>query len=69
MAQFNVGLVHRLADQMENLAINIKKHVNSPDELNEDIKQMTSLLNSFQTLSKASESSGAYPIAKDNDVR
>lgn len=33
MTQFDVGLVHRLADQMEGLASNIKKHVNTPNEL------------------------------------
>ncbi|MGG1659736.1 hypothetical protein [Brevibacillus sp. NRS-1366] len=69
MTQFDVGLIHRLADQMEGLAFTIKKHVNSPDELSEDIKQMTSILNSFQTLTKASENSGTHPIAKENDVR
>lgn len=69
MTQFDVGLVHRLADQMESLALHIKKNVNSPDQLSENIKQMTSLLNSFQTLSNASESSRAYPILEDDAQR
>ncbi|MGF9909682.1 hypothetical protein [Brevibacillus porteri] len=68
MTQFDVGLVHRLADQMEGLALDIKKHVNSPYELNEDVKRMTSILNSFQTITQASNS-GTNPIAKENDVR
>ncbi|NRR00976.1 hypothetical protein HP570_01835 [Brevibacillus sp. RS1.1] len=69
MTQFDVGLVHRLANQMEGLASNIKKHVNSPNELSEDIKQMKSILNGFQSLTNSSENSGTYPIVKDNDVR
>ncbi|GIO08554.1 hypothetical protein J31TS6_45820 [Brevibacillus reuszeri] len=69
MTLFDVGLVHRLADQMEGLASNIKKHVNSPNELSEDIKQMKSILNSFQTITNSSENSGTYPIANNNDVR
>jgi hypothetical protein len=68
MTQFDVGLIHRLADQMEGLASAIKRHVNSPNELSEDIKQMTSILNSFQTLTQASENSGSHPIVKENDV-
>ncbi|WP_409179012.1 hypothetical protein [Brevibacillus fortis] len=69
MTQFDVGLIHRLADQMEGLSSNIKKHVNSPDELSDDLQQLTSILNSFQTLTQASKNSGSYPIATENDVR
>lgn len=63
MAQFDVGLV-----QMEGIASDIKKHVNSPDQLKQDIKRMNSVVESFQTLTQAASQSGSNPIANQNDV-
>jgi len=68
VAQFDVGMVHRLADQMEGIALDIKKHVNSPDELSQDIKRMTSVLESFQTLAQKASNSGSNPVVNQNDV-
>ncbi|QQE73382.1 hypothetical protein KDJ56_15885 [Brevibacillus composti] len=69
MASFDVGLVHRLAEQLEGLAQGMKQRVNSPDELQDDVNRMTSILNSLQTLAKEAKNSGSNPMVHENDVR
>lgn len=69
MASFDVGLVHRLAEQLEGLAQGMKQRVNSPDELQDDVNRMTSILNSLQTLAKEAKNSGSNPMVNENDVR
>lgn len=49
MKPFDIGNFHRLADQLEKTAINIKEHVNSPEELKRHIAEIEEIKNSLQS--------------------
>lgn len=69
MSQFQVSLVHRLADDLENVAKNMKEHVNTPVELQDDITKINSILGSLQSHVQATANSGANPLIEENNVK
>lgn len=69
MTQFQVSLVHRLADDLENVAKNIKEHVNTPVELQDDITKINSILGSLQSQVQATVNSGINPLVEQNNVK
>ncbi|MGO0059814.1 hypothetical protein ACTID9_07360 [Brevibacillus fluminis] len=69
MTQFDVSLVHRLADQLEGVAVSMKSHVNNPDGLQNELQRVASIVNSLQELVKVTDANGANPVVQDNRVR
>ncbi|RXT15351.1 hypothetical protein [Ammoniphilus sp. CFH 90114] len=68
MQNFDVSLIHRLADQLEGIAKDIKEHVNSPDELENDLVRINSIAGSLQSQAQAKKM-GSNPSIVNNNVR
>ncbi len=68
MKQFDISLIHRLADQLEGIAKDIKEHVNSPDELKADIQRISSITGSLESQAQAGNA-GSNPSLTNNNVR
>ncbi|WP_134703581.1 hypothetical protein [Ammoniphilus sp. YIM 78166] len=68
MKPFDISLIHRLADQLEGIAKDIKEHVNSPDELQADIQRISSITGSLESQAQAKKA-GSNPSLTDNNVR
>lgn len=69
MSQFEVSLIHRLADDLENVAKSMKQQVNSPTELQHEISKINSIVGSLQNQLKAANQSEMNPLIDDNQVR
>lgn len=49
MEPMDIGTYHRLADQLEQTAKNMKQHVNSPDELERHLNRINDISGSLQS--------------------
>jgi methyl-accepting chemotaxis protein len=69
MAQFEMILFHRLADQLEGIAKDIKEHVNTPQELNNEVMKIRSIVSSMETQIQGANETGTNPQNVADEVR
>lgn len=69
MNQFDVSIVHRLSDDLENVAKSMKERVNTPVELQDEITQINSILGSLQSLITSAKNAGTNPLVEENRIK
>ncbi|GAB7389280.1 hypothetical protein BSNK01_31180 [Bacillaceae bacterium] len=69
MNQFDVSIVHRLADDLENVAKSIKDRANTPVELQDEITKINRILGSLQSHVQSTREGGTNPLIEENTVR
>ncbi|WCN38234.1 hypothetical protein [Aneurinibacillus uraniidurans] len=61
-SQFDITLAHRLADQLSNCAQSLKAEVQTPEQMQQHLDRINSLINSLHTMMQEVEEDTGNPI-------
>ncbi|CEH31257.1 hypothetical protein AM501_10240 [Aneurinibacillus migulanus] len=66
---FDITLTHRLADQLVECATSLKEKAQSPDQVQQHLVRLTSIMDSLHSLSHEAGEAGMNPINDRGDIR
>ncbi|AMA71842.1 MULTISPECIES: hypothetical protein [Aneurinibacillus] len=66
---FDITLAHRLADQLIECATSLKEKTQSPEQVQQHLVRLTSIINSLHSLANGAEEAGMNPIYNRGDIR
>jgi uncharacterized phage infection (PIP) family protein YhgE len=69
MNQFNMMGLHRFAEQLEEIAQEMKSNGNTPEELQHGIEKIRSIMNSMETQVNQARELGSNPRVTENEIR